>query len=511
MAADGQPVIQYLASADRALAGAALGPRRGADEDANSDAAVSLRNLAYCYAPSSQYPLAPLVRGPIDRVVAYAVDMDGTSTTTEPLALHALEYMVRRFTARRTAEEWSGLDPLRDHPHVIGHSNQHHTDHLLRRYQAEYQPAALRDAFSEALAWTLSHLPETPRARQIIDTARMCGLRDALSSEDVRNAIRAAAQLQGPRDGPAAQDLETQLRKRLLPHMAAFRCDEWGARVRAALDVYYMRYHSILLRAGQDEAAVRREISAGDSIPPTSTHAGGGRLIEPMPGYAIFVAAIKGLLGREIAAFRDELESLASGSDSDRNAPRSGSASRERRASFEALLRAAEGFEHRPAKLALVTASIAFEAQTSMDVVLARMCEQVRSWPVSTPRKERILAEFSDRQQCFDAFITADDACEHRLKPHPDLYSLALARMGVEPGGYARCIGLEDTEPGIVSQRTAGIGCAVALPNGDTHRQDFRAAAHVLSGGLPELLLSHHLLASPPPASPPGPAVDRTQ
>ncbi|MBI5863971.1 MAG: HAD-IA family hydrolase, partial [Planctomycetes bacterium] len=105
-----------------------------------------------------------------------------------------------------------------------------------------------------------------------------------------------------------------------------------------------------------------------------------------------------------------------------------------------------------------------------------------------------ILANLGDRERVFDAFVTADDACEHRLKPHPDLYSLALHRMGIEPADFHRCVGVEDTEAGIVSLRAAGVGCAVALPNHDTRRQDFRAAAHIFEAGLPELLGKHHLL-----------------
>jgi hypothetical protein len=34
----------------------------------------------------------------------------------------------------------------------------------------------------------------------------------------------------------------------------------------------------------------------------------------------------------------------------------------------------------------------------------------------------------------------------------------------------------------------------VALPNRDTSRQDYQAAAKVIRGGLPELILVHNLL-----------------
>ncbi|GMU83890.1 MAG: hypothetical protein AMXMBFR47_37600 [Planctomycetota bacterium] len=434
-----------------------------------SPAAVRVRNLDYLFARTSDYPLAPPVVGPIDGVAAFAVDMDGTSTTTEPLALHSLEYMVRRFTDRPTVREWAGLDPVNDYPHVIGHSNQHHTTFLLDRYQADFRPAALRDAFLESLAWTLAHLPDTSRARHVRETARLCGLGQVILSD----AFRAAGH-QGQRQ---ACDLsEAQFRAVLGASAAAFRADDSGARVRAALDVYYMRYHSILLRVQHGDAAALAAELLGDSR---------RRLIEPMPGYAAFVAVVKGWLGRDVAALRDELVSqyrTAEKSWSDDNA------------GVEALIEAAARFEQSPAKLALVTASIGFEAAVVMDEVRVRMADEVRRWPVAAVRRERILANLAERERVFDAFVTADDACEHRLKPHPDLYSLALHRMGIEPRDYARCVGVEDTEPGIVAVRAAGIGCAVALPNHDTRRQEFRAATHVLSDGLPELLLGQHAM-----------------
>jgi hypothetical protein len=61
---------------------------------------AQVRNLDFVFAHYELYALAPHVRPPLPRIAAFAIDMDGTSTTTEPLALHALEYMVRRITGR---------------------------------------------------------------------------------------------------------------------------------------------------------------------------------------------------------------------------------------------------------------------------------------------------------------------------------------------------------------------------------------------------------------------------
>ncbi|MBI5865031.1 MAG: hypothetical protein HZB38_11095 [Planctomycetes bacterium] len=298
---------------------------------------VRVRNLAYLFAPHSEYPLASAARGPIDGIAAFAVDMDGTSTTTEPLALHALEYMVRRFTGRLTPRDWSGLDPVADYPNVIGHSNQHHTAFLLERYKAEYQPAALREAFLEALAWTLTHMRGAARASQVIETARMCGLQSVVTGDEFRGIARGAA-------GDAADGVEPRLLAFLAANSSALRLDLHAARVRAALDVYYMRYHSILLRVQRgDAAALSREL-LGDS---------GRRHIEPMPGYAVFVALVKGWLGADASMLTNQHMGAST------------TAETRPVADARALTAYAKRYERTPAKLALVTASIGIEAMST--------------------------------------------------------------------------------------------------------------------------------------------------
>ncbi len=105
-----------------------------------------------------------------------------------------------------------------------------------------------------------------------------------------------------------------------------------------------------------------------------------------------------------------------------------------------------------------MTASIAFETHATMREVCRVMSLRVQDWPISQAGKDRVLAGLADYRTPFDAFICATDACEHRLKPHRDLYSLALSHMALPKSDYAFCVGLEDTEPGIISLRAAGIG-----------------------------------------------------
>jgi HAD superfamily hydrolase (TIGR01509 family) len=74
----------------------------------------------------------------------------------------------------------------------------------------------------------------------------------------------------------------------------------------------------------------------------------------------------------------------------------------------------------------------------------------------------------------FAALCTADDVA--RTKPDPELYLLALARLGVEPG---QALALEDSPNGVRAARAAGMRC-VAVPNPVTRLMDLSHADLVL-------------------------------
>lgn len=63
-----------------------------------------------------------------------------------------------------------------------------------------------------------------------------------------------------------------------------------------------------------------------------------------------------------------------------------------------------------------------------------------------------------------------------RKKPAPDLYRLALRRLGRRPG---ECIALEDSAMGLAAAREAGIPVVVTV-NADTRGQDFSNALLVV-------------------------------
>ncbi|MGH2768575.1 MAG: HAD-IA family hydrolase, partial [Actinomycetota bacterium] len=75
-----------------------------------------------------------------------------------------------------------------------------------------------------------------------------------------------------------------------------------------------------------------------------------------------------------------------------------------------------------------------------------------------------------ERQERFAAIVTGEDVS--RLKPDPEIYSLALARLGCEAGA---ALAMEDSEPGLAAAGAAGLPCLV-VRNAYTCGQSFAAA-----------------------------------
>lgn len=72
--------------------------------------------------------------------------------------------------------------------------------------------------------------------------------------------------------------------------------------------------------------------------------------------------------------------------------------------------------------------------------------------------------------------IASGEEVKHK-KPAPDLYRLAMRRLGVTP---AECVALEDSEMGFKAATAAGVPVIITV-NSDTLEQDFAGAALVVS------------------------------
>jgi HAD superfamily hydrolase (TIGR01509 family) len=91
----------------------------------------------------------------------------------------------------------------------------------------------------------------------------------------------------------------------------------------------------------------------------------------------------------------------------------------------------------------------------------------------SSPEEDiRIVVEGLGVRDSFTVFASGDEV--PRGKPDPDVFLLAARRLGVPP---ERCAVIEDSEPGVLAARNAGM-VAVAAPGEFTAAQDFSRAHH---------------------------------
>jgi len=408
-------------------------------------------NPAYVWAPFEIYPLAPR-REKLSTIKAVAMDMDGTTTTTEPLCLHSLEHTVRAVSGLAEKERWSGFDRKRDLPHLIGDSTTRHVEYLVETFGSSFQPELFARWFLWSASWTLVRGRDPGRKREVEADLTVLAPEGLKEDKSFQSWGRSGAPEQVPEDlRPAVLKVAQRLEK-----------GSSEDRVRAAVTIYYQRYHAILEEIAQEGRSRTYESFSAQSGPP----------IAPMPGVPVFLAMVKGFLGEEAL----QIAPLLGAESSAEKAVFCGCCSR---------------FASRPAQLAMVTSSIRYEAEIVLGEVLRLIREEVSSWPVSSGLSRRLNDFFRSPEIVYDAFVTASDSSEIRLKPHRDLYAMALQRMGLSCEDYAAVLGLEDSTAGVIAMKAAGCGLAVAVPFAETSHHDFSAADHVVKGGLREIILRH--------------------
>ncbi len=426
-----------------------------------------VENPRYVYPAYDLYPLAPAAQECREGLVGAVMDMDGTTTTTEPLCLHSLEMMVRRITGREHDTAWPGLDRHRDYPHIIGNSTTKHVEYLIRTYQADIQVAPLREFYVYAAAWTIGQGADPGRRNEVINNLSALGIGALLRDERF-------VELMKTKDLDAAypREVAALLAAEYGPRMPL---DDFSAIVRASIDIYYQRYHFILahLEKGEGEQFARDILGSADK-----------HLIEPMHGIAVFLSLIKGWLdGIAEPCYPQLAEYLESVGESPADI-----------ASWRPVLpKLAAYFKTHPLAVSVVTSSIAYEANIVLSEVFRVMCQEIRRWDIPEDRKAFLLEQFADYRNYYDGFITASDSSEIRLKPHRDLYSLALHQMGIAPADFNKVAGFEDSESGTIAIRAAGISVCCALPFPETKGHTFQAATHVCYGGIPEVMLKHRV------------------
>jgi HAD superfamily hydrolase (TIGR01509 family) len=131
---------------------------------------------------------------------------------------------------------------------------------------------------------------------------------------------------------------------------------------------------------------------------------------------------------------------------------------RRRRAEFDAL--AAQGIPTMP----------------GLEELLAAVRARRLPWAVATSSRRAYALGVLGSLGLGDQVLAAGDEVPHG-KPAPDVYLLAAARLGLEP---AACLALEDSVPGAVAARSAGMRVA-AVPGRQAHPAEFPFADYVFS------------------------------
>lgn len=420
----------------------------------NKEFAV-VSNPSYVYPREDYYPLAE-PRKSVTALKGALMDMDGTTTTTEELCIYSLEQMVRRMSGKMLPEEWQGLDRQNDYSHIIGNSTTKHVEYLVRKYENLLDEKFIRKEFLRAALWTIQHGKDNTRKEEVAVNLKKMGLGDIITNIE-KDGIE-------PENWEQYFDIGISL--------------SFGDKVSIGIDIYYMVYHQILGRlANESSAKVKQDLFG--------INADEKELISPMPGISVLLPLLKGWLNStdiEVLS-RQVIQEYRTGNFDAKNDYHL----------VDMLIKLSDQFKEKPVKLGLVTSSIFYEADIVIKQVFRVIREFYHNSELSGNKKRFLIEQFSDYHNIYDAFVTATDSSEIRLKPHRDLYSIALHKLGIMPENFDQVIGFEDSQSGTVAIRAAGIGCCIAVPFAQTSSHNFEAAVHVLQGGIPQALLEYNM------------------
>ncbi|MFP4048226.1 MAG: hypothetical protein ACLFT4_10780, partial [Bacteroidales bacterium] len=307
-----------------------------------------------------------------------------------------------------------------------------------------------------AALWTIQHGKDNTRKEEVAVNLKKMGLGDIITNIE-KDRIE-------PENWGKYFDIGISL--------------SFSDKVSIGIDIYYMVYHQILGRlANESSAKVKQDLFG--------INADEKELISPMPGISVLLPLLKGWLNStdiEVLS-RQVIQEYRTGNFDAKNDYHL----------VDMLIKLSDQFKEKPVKLGLVTSSIFYEADIVIKQVFRVIREFYHNSELSGNKKRFLIEQFSDYHNIYDAFVTATDSSEIRLKPHRDLYSIALHKLGIMPENFDQVIGFEDSQSGTVAIRAAGIGCCIAVPFAQTSSHDFEAAVHVFQGGIPQALLEYNM------------------
>lgn len=427
-----------------------------------------VKNPGYIHPEYELYPLAKKIRK-TNKLVAAVMDMDGTTTTTEVLCIHSLEFMIRKFSGRMDKTIWQGLTE-KDYPHIIGNSTTKHVEYLISTYSKSFKKNEIIKSFLFAAVWTIFFGKDQQRKDEVLLNLKSFGCQDLIDDPFIRKFKNINVLVDEDKE-----QISEYLFNKYKNHFNTFGFSDY---VRLGIDVYYQRYHEILERIRLGESHFIAEELFNDA----NKH-----LIEAMPGIAVFLPMIKGMITEHQELFFDY---LIKSYEHKTGKTLSNKKIESARKYFYSLC---NHFQKLPMKTAIVTSSIFYEADIVLREVFKVICSELNNLLPDSDFKRNLIEKFSDYNLYYDAVVTASDSSEIRLKPHRDLYSIALYKLNIPKNDFDKVIGFEDSESGTIAIRAAGIGLCVAVPFTQTSGHNFKAASYICKGGIPEVILKHNL------------------
>ncbi|MBI2421923.1 MAG: hypothetical protein HYV27_03755 [Candidatus Hydrogenedentes bacterium] len=386
---------------------------------------LSLPNTVSAYPPHELYPLAHPAKGPVARLQAVLLDMDGTLVYTEPLYLGILEGVAR---ALGVGAAWKGFDAVQDYPRLIGNSVTTHLHYVIAYCSEHFAPACFVPEVARSLRANAAHAMNCDRAEETRHHMRVLGLEHGDAEAWCATWTVAPPEAMGV---------------------------EW--RLAGATEIYY---------AALAEALTQME-PGGD----------GGNGIRLAEGLAPFLALISGAMH----PVRLEEAALLAGI---LNADHPGEVACR---GDDAIAMAATIARDQP-RIGVVTSATGLEARAILGGICKELTRQIGTWPLEDAKRERLLARCANAEALFETITTASESYEHRLKPHPDLYRIALGKLGAGESILEETLVFEDSEAGTVAAGAAGIRHVCALATEQTRHHRYPQASWMCSGGFGEVV-----------------------
>lgn len=404
-----------------------------------------IQNAGEAFPPTTLYPLAYRDTEKKEQLIAAITGLGTITSSDEALRAQSLEFMLRTISGKTEKSQWRGLDEIIDYPNIMGCSRMHQIEYLIKRYKNFIEEEAVKKSLISSLVHILLLEPDQGKRLGLEDEIRNLGLNAMLSDEKL-------SQIYGKEVGLNPEEADRYFYEK---YQGSLKNLDFQGLLRAGAVIYYEKYHEALRKTPR---------------------------FEPMPGAAEMLALSKGWLGDDIIPLIMDSKQGWPGE------PGSGTQKKEGR-----LTDCANYFVAHPIRLALLSSATQQETDLILQGVFKAISLKIASWNIPDKKKAFLLERFSNYNNIYEVVVSAPSFNEMRLKPHPDLCSAALYRLGIDRLNLSKVIGLESSESGVIALRASGIGLSVAVPFKQTGLQDFRAASVLCKGGLQELILRHNL------------------